>query len=122
MWDRSSNINMDVWQKDGIMVVCEPNLFNLPYRLSSYLTNRQKAVSPNDFSLSPLRVERDLRKYFRNIRLCQFWEHDVLFLRQMGWFGRSIFGDLVKTITLFLKNTFATRYNRSTFFIASCQR
>lgn len=111
-----------VLKKDGIMVACEPNLFNLPYRLSGYLINRQKAVSPNDFPLSPLQVENDLRKYFKNIRLSQFREHDVPFLRQMGWFGRSIFGKIVRIITLFLKNTFASRYSRGTFFIASAQR
>jgi ubiquinone/menaquinone biosynthesis C-methylase UbiE len=111
-----------VLKKDGILVACEPNLFNLPYRLSYYLVNRKKGVSRNDFPLSSLSVEKDLKIYFRNIRLYQFREKDVPFLRQLGWFGRSIFGKFMEVIILSLKNTFASEYTRGTFFIVSCQK
>lgn len=111
-----------VLKKNGIMIACEPNLFNLPYRLSFYLVNRKKAVTSNEFPLSPLSVEKDLKKYFKDVRLYQFRENDVPFLRQLGWFGRSVFGNLLKIIILFLKNNFAPKYSRGTFFITSCQK
>ena len=111
-----------VLKEDGVIVACEPNLFNLPYRLSYYLVNRKKGVSPNDFPLSPLQVERDLKRYFKNVRLAQFRENDVPFLRQLGWFGCSIFGKLIRLIVLFFKNNFAPLYTRGTFFIVSCQK
>lgn len=111
-----------VLKKGGIMIACEPNLTNLPYRLSYYLVNRKKGVSPNEFPLFPSKVEKDLKRYFKDVRLYPFRENDVPFLRQMGWFGRSIFGDLLRIIILFFKNTFGSRYTKGTFFIAGCQK
>lgn len=111
-----------VLKKSGIMIAIEPNLFNWPYRLSFYLVNKKKGVTPNEFPLSPLKVKKDLKKYFRSVKLQQFRENDVPFLRQLGWFGKSVFGHLIRIIVLVLKNNFAPKINRGTFFIVSCQK
>lgn len=111
-----------VLKKNGIVIACEPNLLNLPYRFSFYLVNRKKGVTSNEFPLSPLKLQKDLKKYFRNVKLSQFRENDVPFLRQLGWFGRSILGSLTKILMLFLKNNFWPKHSRGTFFIITCQK
>lgn len=111
-----------VLKKGGMMIAIESNLFNWSYRLSFYLVNKKKGVTPNEFPLSPLKVKKDLKKYFKNIKLYQFRENDVPFLRQLGWFGKSVFGEIIRIIVLVLKNIFATKISRGTFFIVGCQK
>jgi len=111
-----------VLKKGGIMIAIEPNSFNWPYRLSFYLVNKKKGVTPNEFQLSPLKVKKDLKQYFGNIKLYQFRENNVPFLRQLGWFGKSVFGELIRIMVLVLKNNFASKISRGTFFIVSCQK
>ena len=111
-----------VLKKGGIMIAIEPNLSNWPYRLSFYLVNKKKGATPNEFPLSPLKVLKDFKKYFRDIKLYQFRENDVPFLRQLGWFGKSVFGYLIRRIVLVFKNNFAPKINSGTFFIVSCQK
>lgn len=111
-----------VLKKDGIMIACEPNKFNLPYRLSFYLVNLKEGVTTNEFPLSPMQVEKDTKKYFRDIKLSQFKEDDVPFLRQLGWLGKSVFGSFIKSFVLFLENKFASENSKGNFFIISCKK
>jgi len=111
-----------VLKNGGIMIACEPNKLNLPHQLSFYLVNKKKGVSPNEFPLSPIEAEKNIKKYFRNIKMSQFRENDVPFLRQLGWIGRGPIGDALRVSVLFLKNNFFPKNRRGTFFIASCQK
>lgn len=111
-----------VLKKGGIMIAVESNSFNLPYRLSFHLVNKKKGVTPNEYPLSPIKVKNDLGIHFRDIKLYQFRENDVPFLRQMGWFGKGMGGNIIRTIVLLLKNNFAKQISRGTFFIVSCRK
>lgn len=111
-----------VLKKDGIMIAIESNLLNWPYRLSFYLVNRKKGVTPNEYPLSPIEVENNVKNYFTDVELSQFREDDIPFLRQIGWFGNGPFGDLIKITVLALKNIFMPKIGRGTFFIVSCKK
>jgi ubiquinone/menaquinone biosynthesis C-methylase UbiE len=111
-----------VLKDGGIMIACEPNRFNLAYRLSFYLVNQKKGVTPNEFPLSPLQVGKDIKKYFKNIAISQIRENDVPFLRQVKWLKDNSAGRAVKATTLFLKNNFTPVFCRGTFFVISAQK
>jgi ubiquinone/menaquinone biosynthesis C-methylase UbiE len=111
-----------VLKKDGVMIAVEPNLLNWPYRLSFYLVHKKKGVTPNEAPLSPLVVKQTLEVFFRDVEISQFRENDVPCLRQMGWFGKSIFGTLTKHLVLLLKNNFAPKICRGTFFMVSAKK
>jgi ubiquinone/menaquinone biosynthesis C-methylase UbiE len=111
-----------VLKSGGIMISVEPNLLNMAYRLSFYLVNKKKGVTLNEYPLSPINLKCDLERYFKNVQLFQFRENDIPFLRQLGWFGKSIFGVLIKQITLLVKNNCLPKIKRGTFFIAICKK
>jgi len=111
-----------VLKKDGIMIAIESNLLNWPYRLSFYLVNRKKGVTPNEYPLSPIEVGNNVKKYFTDVKQSQFRENDVPFLRQMGWFGNGPFGNLIKITVLALKNIIMPKIGRGTFFIVCCKK
>ncbi len=111
-----------VLKKGGIMIACEPNLSNLPYRLSFYLVNKKEGVTPNEFPLIPPETQENIKKYFKDVKISQFRENDVPFLRQMGWVGHSFLGKVIKACILFFKNNLTPKNSRGTFFIVSCQK
>jgi ubiquinone/menaquinone biosynthesis C-methylase UbiE len=111
-----------VLKKDGIMIAVESNLLNWTYRLSFYLVNKKKGVTPNEYPLSPIEVEKRVNKYFTNVRLSQFRENDVPFLRQIGWLGNGLSGNIIRKTVLVLKNNFMPKISRGTFFIVSCKK
>lgn len=111
-----------VLKPGGRLVALEPNLFNIPYRLSWYLVGRKEPHSPHEYPLSPIRVSRDLKSKFCDIRIDQFREDDIPFERQLGLFWRGRLGQIVRQLLVKLKNWLTPRISRGTFFIASARK
>ena len=111
-----------VLKQGGCLVALEPNLLNIPYRFSFYLVGRKEPHSVGEYPLSPLRLSRDLRYWFNDVRVYQFREEDIPFLRQLGpawqgWLGRATGYVLVQ-----LKNRLTAKMSRGTFFIVTAHR
>ena len=111
-----------VLKPGGILIAAEPNLFSLPYLISFHLVSLKNGTSPNEYPLSPLTVKADLDKRFDNVKISQFRENDVPFLRQLGWFGTSLPGKILNDSILFLKNNLGPELTRGTFFITTCKK
>lgn len=107
-----------VLKKDGIFIIVEPNLLNLPYIISYILVNWKKGITSNEFPLNPYIVKTFLNKMFRTVSLYSFRETDVPFVRQITWLNRKWFIHFVNI----LKKIFTLELCRGTFFIVSCRK
>jgi len=105
-----------VLKAGGYIIALEPNKLNLSYRASFHLVQRKNGVTTNEYPLSPYILKRDLNLKFDNILINPFRQHDVPFLRQLGWFGRSWMGKIVGKLVRLWRLISPNKIHTGTFF------
>jgi SAM-dependent methyltransferase len=111
-----------VLKPEGRLLAVEPNLLNISYRASFWLSRRGGETSPNEYPISPLKLKGKLEKDFYNFEIAPFRVNDVPVLRQLGlnkigW----IYNILQKTI-IGMNTAFTPTVRHGTFFILSCKK
>ena len=107
-----------VLKPGGLIVAVEPNAWNLSYMISFKLVYLKQGVTPNEFPISPFKIRDDFSKLFSRVSILPFRRFDVPFLRQSGWIGKGLMGQILRRGCLIFRWLLMPKMIQGTFFIA----